>query len=326
MTVVEWWYGLDKGFVATGDFLNETIAARIAERDVIVHPPSITLDDGVGASWLAPPRVLGRPALRSEEYWGMVHHGTKSDPVGVVVKQLAFTTEIDDGADVEATAELIAGAMDVWWDHVRGWLEVMAGQHLTMVGHHKMEYIGSKTPMWALCKDGTRRTPISIAGSSSIRLGREKVVGVDRDIFRDCVSLADEGPSLAWILLRDARSLAAAGQFRRAIIDAATAGELAVTAMLDASLNTETQNEATRLRIGANNLGRKLGLLASRGHSLPQSFRRDLVYKRNDAVHEGIPISPGDCRAAIVEAAGVVETAFPLPTPPGASRALRRLW
>ena len=53
-------------------------------------------------------------------------------------------------------------------------------------------------------------------------------------------TVADDGPSLAWILLRDARSLAAADQRRRAVIDAATAAELAVTAMLDDLLKSET--------------------------------------------------------------------------------------
>jgi hypothetical protein len=59
------------------------------------------------------------------------------------------------------------------------------------------------------------------------------VAGVTFDLLRGCLALAGEDPPLAWILLRDARSLREAGQCRRAVIDAATSAELAVTAMLD---------------------------------------------------------------------------------------------
>lgn len=61
------------------------------------------------------------------------------------------------------------------------------------------------------------------------------VAGVTSDLLRGCLALAlaGEDPPLAWILLRDARSLREADQGRRAVIDAATSAELAVTAMLD---------------------------------------------------------------------------------------------
>jgi hypothetical protein len=263
--------------------------------------------------------------MTSQEFWGMVYHGTKEAPIAVAIQHIAFTTEIADETDLEQEAESVVSAMDAWWDNVRSWLEVITGQHLTHVGHQKIRYIGNPTPVWTLLPDGAHGRPVSIGGTASIQLGRQ-IHGVTVDVFRDCVSLADQAPKLAWILLRDARSLAEAGQHRRAVIDAATAAEVAVTTMMDSSLSSETQSEATRLRNGSKNMGRKLDLLASRGHPLPQSLRDDLVDKRNEAVHEGMPISPGDCRAAIAEALAVVETAFPLPTPPGASQPLRRLW
>lgn len=325
MRVLECWYNLDTRFVAPAELLNETFATRIADHDATVYPPSVTVGDGVGRFGLAPPRILGRPPAESGSQWGIVHQWTKAGPVGVVVEQLAFTAEIADGEDLQHAAESIVAAMDTWWDNVRSWLEVVTGQHLTRVGHQKTLHIGNP-PIWPLLGDGTHERPISVAATISLQVGGPQVAGVTADILRDCVALADEGPSLAWILLRDARSLAEADQRRRAVIDASTAAELAVTAMLDVSLRSETPSEAARLRNSAKTLGRKADLLGRRGHPLPDSFFPNLVDRRNDAVHEGVPISPGDCRAAIAEAVPVVEIAFPLPTPPGTGQAIRRLW
>jgi hypothetical protein len=326
MILVEWRYNLDARVVAPADLLKETFATRIAGHDAMVWPPSIPVVEGDGGWHLAPPRILGRPPAESNSSWGTVVQRRNQLPTAVLVERLAFTTEIaGGGADVDQAAESIVAAMDAWWDNVRAWLELVTGQHLTRVAQEKTKYIGSPTPIWPLNEDGSHGRPFSFTATVGIHMDRT-APGVTAEIFRDCVSLANHGPKLAWILLRDARSLARADQPRRAIIDAATAAELAVTAMLDALLVSETPTEATRLRNGAKTMKRKLDLLASRGHPLPLSLYDDLGNKRNDAVHEGTPISPGDCRAALAEAAAVVETAFPLPTPPGASRPIRRLW
>jgi hypothetical protein len=191
-----------------------TFATRIAGHDAVVHTPSITLGDGVDAPWLASPRILGRPPMTSQEFWGMVYHGTKEAPIAVAIQHIAFTTEIADSTDLEQEAESVISAMDAWWDNVCSWLEVVTGQHLTQVGHQKTRYIGNPTPVWTLLPDGAHRRPASIRGTVSIQLGIQ-IHGVTTDIFRDCVALADQAPKLAWILLRDARSLAEADQPRR---------------------------------------------------------------------------------------------------------------
>jgi hypothetical protein len=325
MTLVEWRHSLDARVVAPGDLLDQTFATRIAGHDVTVWPPSVPVGEGDRPFSLAPPRILGRPPAESHPSWGSPIQWIGDVTTGVIVERLAFTAEIADGADADQTAASLVGATDAWWDNVRAWLELVTGQYLTSVAHEKTKYIGSPTPIWPLNEDGSHGRPFNFKAIVGIQRGRG-VPGVTTEIFRDCVALADAGPRLAWILLRDARSLANADHPRRAIIDAATAAEIAVTAMLDDLLSSETPTEAKKLRDGATTMKRKLDLLAGRGHSLPPSLYDNLAKKRNDAVHEGAPISPGDCRAALAEALAVVETVFPLPTPPGASQPLRRLW
>ena len=325
MTQFEWWYDIDPGFVGPAELLPETFTTRVSDYEATVHMPSVTLDDGVDASWLAPPRIGGRPPARSEKYWGMIHVGTKAKPVEVVIQQLALTAEMPDGEDLQRAAESIVGAMDTWWDNVRGWLETVTGQHLTQVGHRKTEFIGNKTPIWTLLEDGTHGTPISIATTSDLSLGQ--VHGVTADIFRECVSLAGEEPGLAWTLLRDARSLSEVGQYRRAVIDAATAAEVAVSAILDTRLQGTDEQVRKALLASNRMLGPKGKLLNKLGcPPLPSTFDEDLVKPRNDAVHKGEPPDGVQCRKAISMAVEVVDKGFPLPTPPGSVQPLQRLW
>ena len=96
MTKLEWWYSIQRGFVADYELLSETFATAVAGYQATVHLPSIvSVDSGAADSWwLAPPQIDGRPPASSGEHWGMVHIGTKEKPVGVVVRQLALTADI----------------------------------------------------------------------------------------------------------------------------------------------------------------------------------------------------------------------------------------
>jgi hypothetical protein len=323
MTRLEWWHDVSPGFVAVPELLQETFATRVANYETTVHPPSIAADDVTARSgFLAPPRIGGRRPAMAEDCWGDIHHGTRASPVGVVVQQLAFSTEITDDRGLPHAVESVVAAMDAWWDNVRAWLEIVTGQHLTQVGHQEVEVIGNKTPIWELQEDGTHGKKFNF--DVTVDLDQRQVRGVTAGILRECVSRSAEGPSLAWTLVRDARSLHEVGQYRRAVIDVATAAELAVTKILDIRLEKVEEQVRTALLKAHTMLGRKKALLSALGCPLPVNFQIDLVNKRNEAVHDGIDIAPGECAAAIEAASLVVEQAFPLPNLPDTPEQL--LW
>jgi len=266
LTRLEWWHGVEPGFVAHSVLLEETFATRIATYDATVHPPSISAPGIPNAGGLlTPPRIGERPAATPEDYWGEIHQfGADKVPVGVIVRQLAFTAELADEVDLSEAVVSIVGAMDEWWENVRAWLEVTTGQHLTQVGHQDVEVIGNKTPIWPLKDDGTYgkkfNFDVTIAGAMPRR-----VRGVSADLLRECVLRSSDGPPLAWTLLRDASSLHHVGQYRRAVIDAATAAELGVTKMLDIRLNDVEEQVRAALLKAHTMLGRKKALLAALG-------------------------------------------------------------
>ena len=156
----------------------------------------------------------------------MVHESSGGEAVSVVVNRLVLTADIDPNTvDLKDTAESIVKAMDSWWDTVRTWLEIVTGQNLTKIGHEEDTIVlGNKTPIWVVTADGSAKDPFSFP--ITVDLSLRHVNAVTADVLQGCLSVASNGfPALAWTLLRDGRSLYKVHQYRRALIDAATAAE-----------------------------------------------------------------------------------------------------
>lgn len=175
-----------------------------------------------------------------------------------------------------------------------------------------MDFIGQITPIWQVSPDRSDKRPLATPGVGRLTLG-PTVADVTADVLAGCLSLAsNSAPDLAWTLLRDARSLSAVHQYRRAVIDAATAAELAITLMMDARLEELDAKNREKIRKNCKSLGGKVEWLPKLGQPLPDGLYESLVDKRNDAVHEGHEVRPADCNTAIAASAAVVEMAYPL--------------
>jgi hypothetical protein len=208
--------------------------------------------------------------------------------------------------------------MDGWWDNVRTWAEIVTGQRMTKFDSLATATLPKTTPIWRVSRDGSPRELITY--SSELPVTLDPVHGVDVDVLTDCLALAGVTPPLAWSFLCGARSLDEAAEYRRAVIDAATAAELAVTRLLDDRSLNERESTAKMT------LGRKANELKKLGYPVPQPFFDNLVRKRNKAVHDGETIGRIECNKAITEAVNVVHDAYPLPRPPGRTQPIRRLW
>jgi hypothetical protein len=122
-------------------------------------------------------------------------------------------------------------------------------------------------------------------------------------------------PPPEWLLIRDARLLLNAGHVRRAVFDAGTAAELAMTALIDKYLGEADTQEAVRKAIagGFSNLGAKNALLKILLPGLlPERVQPDLIEKRNTAGHGGGQITVEEAMRAIEIATEIIESAHPL--------------
>lgn len=339
---LEWWYDLDVPLLARSEFLQpeDEFASRLAADgvtyDVSVLLPRLPNDvRGLGAYLKAPARFAGDPSDRRED-WGTDYRPSLFDSfTGVAISRLGFVGRLPDvtaaawhlhdewGLDMFGTDVRVQ--MDTWWDNVRTWLEIATGQRLTRVGAEQRSYdMHDRMRIWVASSAGEKRERWMGGGIGLSEV--PPVHGVDGDIFAACLGLSDVEPHFAWSLLRDARALQGVRQFRRAVIDAAIAAELAVGAILDERL--ENVEEAVRSALLGKNpmLGSKTGILERLGEPLAKSFTNRLISIRNKAVHKGFEPSPDECRGAIEEALLLVQKVFPLPTPQGADHPLVCRW
>jgi hypothetical protein len=142
---------------------------------------------------------------------------------------------------------------------------------------------------------------------------------IDADQLQQCIAHGEHRgqPPAEWLLIRDANSLCAGHDFRRAVLDAGLAAELAVTQLISAHLvangRTDAQIEAVLQRHRM--LGRRCAYwLDHCGGSLPTDYRLRLLERRNAATHSGRTPREDDVRDAIAVASEIVFQAYPLPT------------
>jgi hypothetical protein len=138
-----------------------------------------------------------------------------------------------------------------------------------------------------------------------------------------CVAAAgNQSPPAEWLFIRDARSLLRAGQSRRAVLDAGSAAELAMTTLIDKYLDdVHVSDSAVKSAFGRfNNLVAKQEVLKLlRPGLLPERTRPDLIDLRNTASHGRGKAGRGwdditfqQAQAAVEIATAIVELAHPL--------------
>jgi hypothetical protein len=135
--------------------------------------------------------------------------------------------------------------------------------------------------------------------------------------LRACATAAgNQGlPHAEWLFIRDARSLLGAGQNRRAVIDACTAAELSVTALIDRKFDQLGTSKTDRdQELNTHHGLQRLIQLNNRvgASTLPRRLQQDVAEPRNRAAHQGEQSSEPEARAAILKATEVVEMAYPL--------------
>lgn len=190
-----------------------------------------------------------------------------------------------------------------WHDHVRSWVEVMTLQDLDHLH-----------PRWTAHVEGAG---IATFTPDGLRFGSGGVMRLDTDwptpatsrVMETALRAAGEDryPPLAHLLLRDARAAWYREQARRAVIDAATATEVSLSAVADRAGLLPQGKFLT--------LGSLLKMLRSSGHLALE--RTDELFKvvvipRNKAVHEGAEPSSWEAAEACKAAQLQVWEAFPL--------------
>ncbi|ANW66458.1 hypothetical protein BCA37_25390 [Mycobacterium sp. djl-10] len=152
----------------------------------------------------------------------------------------------------------------------------------------------------------------------SIRVVSDDVDLLDHKTLTACMSLTAQKaePPLEWLFIRDARSLVNGRQYRRAVIDACTAAEISLTALIDNKFDADGTSADDRKKEFDTHHGisklKQLHTKVGAAGTLPKRLVEDVGALRNKAAHRGYNPTPVETALAIQTATTVVEMANPL--------------
>jgi hypothetical protein len=313
------------GLLVRTDCLGQSFKSRVCHHtgsyDLIIGLPR--LDRGsvlyplIAPDWDSWPSSESELAIAPDERaplpWGEVIWAGDEDKAFVF--RCRYYTELpafNGGELSQAIWDDFNSQFQIWWESFNSWAAILASQDL--VGPPEWDWSGPDLEGWSIDEGGqpagfTARTMVTRKISPTRRV-------LEVEDLQACAAAAGNGPPpLEWQLIRDARSLLNARQKRRAVIDAATAAELAMTLLIENYLDDANALEGVRTAItrSANNLGSKKRVLELlRPDLVDRRVQEDLINKRNGASHSGQEFTAEEVQAALDIATAVVESAYPL--------------
>lgn len=313
-----------EGFLATPECLGQTFQSRTAS-----HAVSITLPQFQAGQ---PRASLTRPPWRyvregedpnviptdPDDSWGAVAGGNADNPNYAHILQCVVHSEVtaDDDDSFRAAAVQFGDELSDWWALVCDWLDVLTLQDFAGLGRAQRSILDDSVQMWSGDFSGIRRAGVNYQVMTG---GMNWVEVLDHQRIQASMDLAasDSSPHVEWLFLRDARSLLNAREYRRVVIDACTAAELSVTALIDRKFDLAGTSQADREDQFSKHHG--LAKLIELHNSfktgkLPRRLYQEVGAPRNKAAHVGARSSEAEARAALVKAAEVVAMAYPLST------------
>jgi hypothetical protein len=317
-------------FIADFDLLRaDLFNVSVAGVEGSISLPILVPDPGpAGEPRLGSPPLTGiREDVDWEQYfddpwggWGRVvqYHemqgieGPGAAHVNGVV--LRFPLPVDDIGD---PAEVAAGlghrvyeSIGDWLRRLRVWIEVATGQDLdpTVV----TPAVRADLNLFHVDSQGSAK---GIQDQRPIRT--ESIVErsfVDIATWRAVLNRAgsNEEPPTERLLLHDARMGLRRRHPRRAVLDAGTAAEIALSRLLDAELAGAPAAVGAIVRRQNRELGRLITALRALGVQLSDELQPKLVEPRNTAIHSGQEPDIAVVRSAVTLAGEVVEQAGPL--------------
>jgi hypothetical protein len=219
--------------------------------------------------------------------WGYAH-----DRHAATIRALAVAVHEEISVDQLESLDLAARR---WSQVLMQWLEMYAGGPATYMGHGPTVDTGDNRTGELVSRE-YRRGDI---------YEPQPVTQWD---WGSAIARANEGeePPPAVALMAAARTALLTGLFRAAVVDAATAAEIALSAALWERLSTDASPEIARALLDATRtFGARIDLATKVGIDVPPKIRDELLPARNRAVHAGTTPTALSAHRA-VDAAGAL--------------------
>jgi len=283
------------------DVLGTTSPARIREQDVQVVTPAWKQVEKARAVAVGPVLEIvsqtvdwGARYKVHGDFWGTISHFTGADfstyegnaQVDAVVIRRIFDQH-ESAENIEGSGRAIYEGIDPWWRLACDWIEVVARQNIRP-RHSDGSRAGNGIEMW-LRHEGQAR---DVWNPAPIHATMSPINALTREMWQGILGAASDGrqPPTEYLLLRDSFAANRRGQGRRAVLDAATAAELALTRLLDQELAAGRQDLATYVKDQSKQIGGRIRALTALGIQIPgggknnQLVMEHLAAPRNKAM------------------------------------------
>ncbi len=173
-----------------------------------------------------------------------------------------------------------------WWYSLKAWVEVVSQQVLLTRDLPENLRLIDNTRAWSW--DGRRGHSLPIA--SSITLEMDGGVVLDALSWKAILDKAatSRRPPVTHLFLSSTRQALHEQRARVAVLDAATAAEIALSTLLDQELSASPGAVSQLVRKQNRELGRLIEVLRALEVELPNNLKPDLAQIRNDAIHGAI--------------------------------------
>ncbi|WP_181698795.1 hypothetical protein [Nocardia sp. GTS18] len=309
---LEWRSPLEVHWLCDQELIGSDMQTTISGYPVVVHFPHDIAGRDADRMLQNPPQLIGQVPYQD---WGIARAALQV----AIIMRLGFTAIVPTGSKSEMMKTEILNSLDAWLDIAIDWLSVLTGTHTRNVGPQFDLAFENRTMMFDISNcvptfsPGFR--PIPFPSSLPGKIATKEAV-------RYCFERAASGDPvpLAWSLISEARALHRARQYRRAVVDAGSAAEMAAYALVQLEFASKTPPGVAKLLVesrGNLTLGTLVGYLKATDYSLPANIFDDLVTIRNKVLHSNKgagPVLPTESESvtAIEIATKIVKGAYPL--------------
>jgi hypothetical protein len=319
---LEGFFTCGSGLLVVPECLGQSFQTRTATYELTIKLPELDAPDAC-APLRRPPWKFNRegeaPTPSVHEEWGTVASTRTRNSDGTwpaynaAVRQCIVATTVEAGNDEQfrEAARVFAYKLAAWWASVTDWLGVLTGQDFVGLGTQQRSILSDGFHAWSGDADGIRRASCG----SAVYVVPGPLEVLDRDQLQRAFDLgaSEQRPPAEWLLIRDARSLLRARDYRRAVIDAGSATELALTELLDRRLAGVDPVIRDTLMDRNRGLDRRADLTrALSAGTVPNTFAEKLNRPRTRATHGRETITMDQARDALTVATDIVEQAYPL--------------
>lgn len=245
-------------------------------------------------AWVDEVEPLGMPL----HDWGLLTYWNRAELWGYArVDQVTWSLPTSDlgkitDQDLPAVVSHVVQALEPWWELVDAWLNVLTGQSLSR-DRRPTVVMGKYASYWTPELSAKAGLTTSIGTRTRVSLGDSRIIpalpATPQYLHTAFTrAAAGEQPDPAWLLAADAGGSIEAGDWRRAVLDAGTAVEIALNNAIDQLIREQPAGVREAVMAGAKSLEGRLRTLKTLGAPalVPAGeMDRKLIKPRNRAAH-----------------------------------------